>query len=170
MPSYSFRRLRDSEFDDAYAILSEVTAWLASKGIRQWHQTFPRDMYEARQARGENYGLLVDGELAAVVSLLEERPDYWAEHLPEANFKWLATLAAARRFSGQKLGELAMSEAEHFLAQEGFSEIYLDCVYGNGTLPRFYDSLGYKEVARKDLDFGWGMFDSVLMRKRLNSQ
>lgn len=168
MTSYSFRRLRDAELDSAYAILMEVTAWLASKGIRQWHQTFPREMYEARQARGENYGLLVDGELAAVVSLLEERPEYWSDVLPETDFKWLATLAAARKFSGQKLGELAMSEAEHFLAQEGLSEIYLDCVYANGTLPKFYTSLGYKEVARRDLAFEWGTFDCVLMCKRLN--
>jgi predicted N-acetyltransferase YhbS len=125
-------------------------------------------MYEARQARGENYGLFADGELAAVVSLLEERPEYWAHRLPEANFKWIATLASARKFSGQKLGELAMSEAEHFLTQEGLGEVYLDCVYNDGILPRFYTSLGYKEVERKDLDFGWATLDSVLMRKRLN--
>lgn len=168
MPGYSFRRLRDAEFESAYAILSEVTQWLANKGIRQWHATLPRDLYEARHARGENYGLLVDGEMAAVVSLLEERPDYWAEHLPESNFKWLATLAAARKFSGQKLGELTMSEAEHFLAREGLGEIFLDCVYGNGALPNFYTSLGYREMARKDLVFDWGTFDSVLLGKRLN--
>lgn len=167
MPNYSFRRLRSAEFENAYAIVSEVTAWLADRGIRQWHAPLPRPLYEQRHAQGENYGLFVDGELAAVVSLLTERPEYWAEALPESNLRWLATLASARKFSGQKLGELAMSEAENFMAQEGVPELYLDCVYGSGKLPQFYASLGYKEVARKDLVFEWGTFDSVLMTKRL---
>ncbi len=168
MTRYSFRRLKADEFESAYAILAEVTAWLLSKGVRQWLQTFPREMYAERHTRGENYGLFVHGELAAVVSLLDERPDYWDAELPEGGIRWLATLAAARKFSGQKLGELAMSEAEHFLAQEGVDDVYLDCVYGNGRLPQFYASLGYKDVARKELVFPWGTFDSVLMRKRLS--
>jgi ribosomal protein S18 acetylase RimI-like enzyme len=168
LPLYSFRRLRPNEFDAAYEILSEVSEWLLKKGIRQWGAPLPREMYAQRQAQGENYGLFVDGELAAVVSLLSQRPEYWLHDIPEGNFKWLATLASARKFSGHKLGELAMSEAEHFLAQEGLADIYLDCVYNDGTLPRFYASLGYKEIARKDLVFAWGTYDSVLMRKRLN--
>ncbi|MEP7290150.1 MAG: GNAT family N-acetyltransferase [Chloroflexota bacterium] len=169
MPGYSFRRLKISELDDAYAILTEVAAWLLSKGIRQWAQPLPREIYKQRQQRGENYGLFVDGELATVVSLLEYRPEYWSQLLPETNFKWLATLASSRNYSGQKLGELAMLEAEHFLTQEGLGNIYLDCVYNDGMLPRFYSLLGYKEVARKDLVFDWGTFDSVLMCKRLNT-
>lgn len=169
MPNYSFRRLRSTDFERAYEIVTEVTAWLKSKGIRQWHAPLPREYYEKRHDRGENYGLFVDGELAAVVSLLAERPDYWADVLPEGNFRWLATLAAGRKYSGQKLGELAMSEAEHFLAQEGIAEIYLDCVYNTGKLPQFYASLGYREVLRKDHVFQWGTFDSVLMTKRLNA-
>lgn len=168
MPLYSFRRLRATEFDAAYDILTEVSEWLLKKGIRQWAAPLPREIYAQRQAQGENYGLFVDGELAAVVSLLSERPAYWTDEIPDDNFKWLATLASARKFSGHKLGELAMSEAEHFLAQEGIGDIWLDCVYNDGTLPRFYASMGYKEAARKALSFAWGTFDSVLMRKRLN--
>lgn len=168
MPLYSFRRLRVTEFDAAYDILTEVAEWLLKKGVRQWAAPLPREIYEQRQTQGTNYGLFVDGELAAVVSLLSERPGYWANDMPESNFKWLSTLASARKFSGHKLGELAMSEAEHFLAQEGIADIYLDCVYNDGTLPRFYASLGYKEIARKGLVFAWGTYDSVLMRKRLN--
>ncbi len=170
MPIYSFRRLRANEFDAAYRILTEVSEWLTGKGIRQWARALPREVYQTRQARGENYGLFADKELAAVVSLLEERPEYWQSFLPESNFKWLATLASARKFSGQKLGELAMSEAEHFLRQEGLGEIYLDCVYNDGTLPRFYASLGYREIARKEVSFSWGTLDSVLMKKRLNEE
>ena len=60
-----------------------MTEWLLSKGIRQWLQPFPLEIYRERQEQGENYGLFVDDELAAVVSLIDYRPDYWEEYLPE---------------------------------------------------------------------------------------
>ncbi len=171
MPTYLFRRLHDQELDEGYAIIVEVTNWLLSRGIRQWLQPFPPEMYHERQERGENYGLLVDDELAAVVSLIDYRPEYWSEHLPKTRYKWLATLASSRKFKGQKLGELTMSEAEQFLAKEGLPAIYLDCIYGDGVLPQFYTSLGYQLVDRKEIAFpGGGTFDSVLMRKRLNTR
>ncbi len=168
MSSYVFRRLKDEDFDGAYAIIVEVTDWLLSRGIRQWIQPLPRDVYEQRQARGENFGLFVGREPAAVVSLMEHRPEYWADNLPPTRYKWLATLASARKFKGQKLGELAISEAEHYLILDGLPLLYLDCAFGTGALPDFYVFLGYETVARKELAFPWGTVDSVLLRKRLN--
>lgn len=167
MPSYHFRRLEDEEFAYAYAIIVEVTEWLLSRGIRQWLQPFPPEVYAQRQALGQNYGLFADDELASVVSLIDFRPDYWAEYLPRTRFKWLATLATSRNFKGQKLGELTMSEAEQQLSKEGVPAIYLDCFYGEGVLPLFYTSLGYQQIARKDVTFPHGTFDSVLLRKTL---
>lgn len=168
MPNYLFRRLHDDELEIGYFIIVEMTEWLLNRGIRQWLQPFPPELYVERQDKGENYGLFVDDELAAVVSLIDTRPEYWAEHLPKTRFKWLATLASARKFKGHKLGELTMSESEQFLASEGLPAIYLDCIYGRGVLPQFYTSLGYYQVARKDVAFPNGSFDSVLMCKRLN--
>ncbi|MCC6803408.1 MAG: GNAT family N-acetyltransferase [Anaerolineae bacterium] len=168
MPSYSFRRLNDDDFEDAYAIIVEVTQWLLNKGIRQWVEPFPTLLYAQRHVMGENFGLFVDNQLASVVSLIDDRPEYWSEYLPKTRFKWLATLATSRSYKGQKLGELTMVEAEQFLAREGVPAVYLDCIFGDGTLPVFYSSMGYKLVARKDVTFPHGTFDSVLMRKRLN--
>ena len=167
MTSYRFRRLESSDLDAALAILVEVTQWLQTKGVRQWIQPIPREIYEKRVAQGENYGLFVDKELAAVVSLMNYRPEYWSEHLPETGYRWMATLASARKFKGQRLGELTISEAEHFLRFDRVPAIYLDCVYGDGALAKFYSDLGYQTVARKDVSFPWGTFDSVLMRKKL---
>src|SRR5664279_4064553 len=111
MTSYRFRRLESSDLDAALAILVEVTQWLQTKGVRQWIQPIPREIYEKRVAQGENYGLFVDKELAAVVSLMNYRPEYWSEQLPEAGYRWMATLASARKFKGQRLGELTISDA-----------------------------------------------------------
>ncbi|HVU12697.1 MAG TPA: GNAT family N-acetyltransferase [Phototrophicaceae bacterium] len=168
MPTYAFRRLNEDDFDSAYAILVEVTDWLLSKGVRQWMQPIPRDLYAQRQLEGENYGLLINDALAAVISLLHLRPDYWADELPnEDSYRWMATLASSRQFKGQKLGELILSEAEQFLINEGVPALYLDCIYGQGALPEFYTSLGYRQIARKNIEFPHGTFDSVLMRKKL---
>jgi predicted N-acetyltransferase YhbS len=165
--SYQFRRLKPDEMDAGLAIISEVTDWLLSRGIRHWAQPLPREMYAQRQKNGENYGLFADKELAAVVSLIEYQPEYWQRYLPKSPYKWMATLASARKYKGQRLGELAIGEAEHFLALDGTPAIYLDCVYGDGKLPEFYTWLGYQAVARENLSFPWGTFDSVLMRKTL---
>ena len=167
MPSYLFRRLQEKELDAGYGIIVEVTDWLLSQGVRQWLQPLPYETYVTRQRSSENYGLFMDNELAAVVSLMNARPDYWASSLPKTDFKWMATLASARKFKGHKLGELALSEAEHFLAVEGVPAIYLDCIYGNGALPKFYELLGYHQIVRKPIEFPHGTLDSVLMRKRL---
>jgi len=164
---YLFRRLQPEEFDAARAIIVEVTEWLLSKGIRQWLQPLPAEIYRARHDQGENYGLFVEGELAAVVSLLDYHPLYWSEFLPETPFKWVATLASSRRYKGQSLGEVTLIKAEEFLADEGVEEIYLDCFYGQGVLTEFYAALGYDQIARRQLNFPAGTFDSVLMRKAL---
>ncbi len=169
MHNFAFRQLKPDELDAAYAIVTEVTEWLLQRGIRQWLQPLPLEIYAARQNKGENYGLMVDDQLAAVISLMDFRPEYWAEYLPKKPFKWVATLASARRFKGQKLGELTLSEAEHYLTTEGVPAVWLDCLYGEGALPAFYTMLGYQQVARKEIRFPLGSFDGVLLRKKLKS-
>ena len=62
------------ELDPAYAILEEVTRWLLDQGVRQWLQPLPYESLRQRQQQGANFGLFADGELAAVVSLLDDRP------------------------------------------------------------------------------------------------
>lgn len=169
MTKYEFRSLRLDEVDNAYAIIEEVTRWLLDQGVRQWLQPLPYEIYRQRQQQGNNFGLFADGELAAVVSLLDDRPSYWDTYLPKARFKWLATLASSRRYKGQNLGQLVIERAEEYLAEAGFKQVYLDCIYGNGILPKYYVLLGFEQVARADIDFPQGTFDSVLMRKRLNA-
>lgn len=169
MTDYTFRQLNIDELDAAYSILEEVTNWLLARGVRQWMQPLPFETYRQRQRQGENFGLFVDGDLAAVVSLLDDRPAYWDAYLPETPFKWLATIASSRRYKGQSLGQLIIEEAERLLSESGVEEIYLDCIYGDGILPKYYDLLGFEQIARADLEFAFGTFDSVLMRKVLGA-
>ncbi len=156
MTKYDFRVLRLDELDAAYAILEEVTQWLLDQGVRQWLQPLPYEVYRQRQQHGDNFGLFADGDLAAVVSLLDDRPGYWEAHLPKTRFKWLATLASARRYKGQDLGQLVIERSEEYLTNAGFKQVYLDCIYGSGMLPKYYVLLGFEQVAREKITFPHG--------------
>jgi GNAT superfamily N-acetyltransferase len=163
-----FRRLELDDLDNAHALVSDVTTWLLAKGVDQWREPVPLDVYRERQGNGHNFGLFVKGELAGVVSLSPYRPRHWEQALPSVDFTWLGTLATAPRFKGRDLGRVILREAEKHLASEGVSVIYLDYVHGRGVLPAFYASAGYEEVLRLNLSLDDGTtFESVLMRKLL---
>jgi GNAT superfamily N-acetyltransferase len=170
-PLITFCRLTLAEFDAAYSIVCEATHWLLDKGIQQWLKPYPAKLYRERHEKGHNYGLFVGDELAVVVSLIggyASKPAEWREFLPESSVMWLATLASNPRFKGHNLGEVTLREAESYLLQQGHTQVWLDCFYGQGFLPNFYQTHGYQPVARKLLDSPHGPYDSVLMMKTLN--
>jgi N-acetylglutamate synthase-like GNAT family acetyltransferase len=159
-----FRRVRDEELDEAYAIIVEATEWLNARGIRQWTVPLPRDAYATAHARGENYALTCDGEIAVVVSLVRHASRHWTHEIGGSERLWLRTLATARKHAGGQLGRRAVEASKIHLRQTGIGEVYLDCVRGGGFLPRYYESLGFCTIARKDVVYPTGVFDMVLMR------
>ena len=162
----AFRRLAANEFELAYAIVSEAAAWLHGRHLPAW--LVPPAIYHHRHMRGENYGLLIDNEVCAVVSLTTYRPEAWRDYMPETGFVWLASLAVQRRLKGQSLGHSLLAQAEAFEQHQGIRSIYLDCYYSNGRLPDYYTRAGYRWLARRALVFEDGsIHDSVLMRKML---
>jgi GNAT superfamily N-acetyltransferase len=166
MSTLCFRKLASAEFEVGYAIVSEATEWLWMQNLPAW--LVPRDLYQRRHTLGENYGLLIDNELRAVVTLTAYHPRDWDEYLPATGFIWLATLAAARRFKGQGLGYITLRQAELLVRSQGVRSIYLDCYYSKGLLPQYYMRSGYQWLARKDLIFeDKSTHDSVLMFKTL---
>jgi ribosomal protein S18 acetylase RimI-like enzyme len=167
MSELVFRRLLPEEFEPAYDVVCQATDWLLAKGIRMWLRPIPVEVYRKRHEAGQNYGLLAGGEVAVVVSLLPYRPACWQEYLPDSGYVWLAALASGARFKGRDLGRVALREAAALLARQGAGAIYLDCHHGEGFLPRYYESVGYERVARKDLVLPRGLSDNVLMRQTL---
>ena len=59
-------------------------------------------------------------------------------------------------------------EAKTHLADLDVAEIYLDCVYGDGFLPRYYESSGFEPLSRKTIEYPTGLFDMVLMKSLLD--
>jgi hypothetical protein len=93
MSTLCFRKLASAEFEAGYAIVCEATKWLWMQNLPAW--LAPRDVYQQRHTLGENYGLLIDDELRAVVTLTAYYPRDWDEYLPPTGFIWLATLIPA---------------------------------------------------------------------------
>ena len=162
-----FRQLKNEELDAAYAVICDAVDWLLSKGIRQWTVPLPRGVWEQRQHNGENYALVCQGELAVVLSLLHEDHPYWKDELGGGKHWWLSTVTTTLTYRGQQLGRRAIAEAETFLRDKAVKELYVDCVYGSGFLPKYYKSLDFTLVARKDIEYPLGTFDMVLMRRKL---
>lgn len=167
-PEYIFRKLTSLEFEKGYQILCDVSNWLNRKGIHQWPKPLPKNIYQKWQERGENYGLFIDGKLAAVLSLIRGKKEQWRGHVTVDQALWLTSLATALEFKGKKLGRIATRKACEHLIERKVGEIYLNCVHGSGFLPSFYKELGFEQIARKSVDYPVGTFDMVLMRRRLS--
>jgi ribosomal protein S18 acetylase RimI-like enzyme len=167
-PSFSsFRGLRADEVDRAYALYLDVCAWLKQKGVRQWLLPKPRSKFDERQERGENYGLFLGKDLAAIVTLGCEVHEKWPEELGPARRWWLHTLAVAPEFRGRRLGEATVAAAVGWLRSRGADELILDCD-AHGVLPAYYRKLGFVTRAQKPVSFPSGnAFLIELMSQRI---
>ena len=169
MNDFHFRRLNTSEAERGYELLCETVAWLRAKGIRLWEAPLPREVYFARQHRGENYGLFRCAELAAIVSL-SSIPAYWADCAAEANAPWLCTLATSNAFRGKSCGRRMVEMACEFLGAQGHKAVFLDCK--PGFLERFYRDLGFESLQTRHLELAHASpcaaVEAVLMRKVLS--
>ena len=163
-----FRQIADAEFDDAYAIVCEVTEWLLGKGIVQWRRPVPMEAYASRQERGFNFGLWQDGVLAAVLSITDDRPEHWGDYLPPGRFAWLATLASRVNMKGSGLGKRAVALAEEHIRRSGLRQVCLDCYCGSRFLPPYYEQMGYRVLSRKITSQN-PEFESALMTKELGA-
>ena len=162
--SPAFRQLGDSDVDAAVAILNAAADWLLARGIRQWTTTYPRELYQRAQDRGEHFGLFDGGRVVAIATVTSAPPE-WQVELNGQEVRWITKLAVAPDCHGRGLGRrLALELLEH-LHQEGARRAWLDC--RNGPLVAFYESLGFVRITNKVVEFDTGPLDVVLMKREL---
>jgi ribosomal protein S18 acetylase RimI-like enzyme len=159
-----FRQLQDDEVDAAVAILDAAAEWLMARGIRQWTTTYPRELYQRAQERGENFGL-VDGDRVVAVVTVTTAPPEWEAELRGQHARWITKLAVAADCHGRGLGRRLAEELLEQLRHEGASRAWLDC--RNGPLVAFYESLGFDRVTNKVVKYDTGPLDVVLMKREL---
>jgi len=161
---HEFRPIASSEVDSAYAVYLGVFAWLSAKGVRQWLQALPLDVFLERERKKELFGCFIENHLAAVISLTFESSPYWPELGGESRW-WIKTLTVDRRFRGVGFGALAVHGCEDLVWHSGVGEMFLDCV-DVGFLPGYYAGIGYTVLGRKDITYPSGnTFHVALMKK-----
>jgi GNAT superfamily N-acetyltransferase len=138
-----------------------------SKGIRQWTTAYPKEHYLACHEKGWNYGLISGGEVAVIMTLSCEIPVEWADRFQLAPVWWLSKLATAPGHHGLGLGACAVRHAIGAASNQGADRLCLDCVVGQGFLVDFYRRLGFDVIDRRDVHFATGLFDMVLMERKL---
>jgi hypothetical protein len=164
----TFGKLDDRYFEAAYALICVRTVWLHSKGIKMWTEPIPLETYKTKQRNGDNYALVCDGELKAVLSLIKGYYKEWEEELGPGQALWLSTLASEVKSAGSGYGKLALTKALEYIKENLYEDLYLDCVKGNGFLPGFYKSLGFKKVTEKNIVWPkCGPMDMVLMKYKI---
>lgn len=160
----TFRQLQDNEVDAAVAILDAAAEWLLARGIRQWTTTYPRELYQRAQERGENF-CLCDGDRVVAIATVTSAPPEWQGELSGQHARWITKLAVAADCHGRGLGRRLAEELLEQLRHEGASRAWLDC--RNGPLVAFYESLGFDRVTNKVVKFDTGPLDVVLMKREL---
>jgi ribosomal protein S18 acetylase RimI-like enzyme len=166
-PRPALRALRGDEVEVAYGIYLQACEWLKRKGVRQWMVPKPRATFDARQRRGENYGLFLGHNLVAIVTLSFEVHAHWREKLGANKRWWLHTLAVAPDSRGRRLGEETVLAAVSLLGSRGASELLLDCG-ADGVLPEYYGKLGFEALEKKGIAYPSGnTFLIVLMRRNI---
>ncbi len=163
----AFRPLTSQEEALGYQVLVNNVAWQGKKGIFLWDKPFPRQVYSERQQQGENFGLFVDGSLAAIVSLVHGVPTYWSTFVENPKAIWLCTLAVADAFHGKGVGKVTVEKALAFLREGEQTVVWLDCT--PGFLERFYVSLGFVPVMQQQIfiPHAGKCLDCVLLKKLL---
>jgi GNAT superfamily N-acetyltransferase len=164
-----FRNLKDRDVENAYSILCWRIEYLLSKGIKQYEHPYPpKDIFLDRQRNNYNYALYDDSTLAIIVSLMPNyKPGGWISELKIENFIWVTSLFSSKEYKGKNLGYFILDEIGTFAKTKGYNSLILDCYLGDGFLVKYYNQKGYKEIARKEVEYPNRIFQAVLMEKEL---
>jgi len=159
------RQLAAHEFEDAYRIVVDAAAWLQEQRLPWW--LISAELYQEHQIAGRNYGIFDAGNLCGVVTISTEIPVHWGSSITHPSCVWVSTVARIRTVS-KPYGQQLMAFVEQYARHIQRMALYLDCYYGTGKLPQYYQQLGYEWVERKSFSFADGsVHDSVLFRKLL---
>ncbi|MDF1811499.1 MAG: GNAT family N-acetyltransferase [Verrucomicrobiales bacterium] len=159
-----FRQLSLKDETEAYTIHCQTVDWLLGRKIRQWTRPVPESIFVERIERGEMFCMEVEGQIAAIVTILRQEPGCWQNELGSGTFTFISTLCTGNDYRGNNYGKALLSESIRFIESEWEMEkIYLDCVVGDQFLPKFYHEFGFKDVAMKGIEYPTGVFEMLLM-------
>lgn len=135
------------DHDAWFAIYDACRVAMAQEGLHQWTPEYPsHGIISEDIAKGQLYGILVDGVPVAAIALSEEQePEY-------AGVDWSATeervlvvhrLAVHPNHQHGGMAMRLMDFAEAFAKRNGYGAIRLDAYSGNPRVLRLYARRGY---------------------------
>jgi GNAT superfamily N-acetyltransferase len=139
--SLEVRLAAPDDVDAVVDVLAEVSAWLRTKGIRQWPERFSGDFFDGYVGRGELYVATIAGEIIGTVTLQWLDPPFWGDR-QDAGF--VHRLAVRRSPAGW--GRTLLDWAEQKALEQGRSFLCLDTLSSNTRLRRYYEDMGFRSV------------------------
>lgn len=146
MKSYTFRKVKDNEPADVFALILGRMHWLAEKGIPQWKpgeydKVYPLSYYQS--VRDDLY-VLIDDETNEIVSagVLLETDDRWEDN--ETPALYLHNFAA--KVGARGAGDAFLEHAEHYAKEHGKVYMRLDSAENSEALAKYYGDHGYLPV------------------------
>ena len=146
---FACRPVRNAEVEDSFKVLSRVAQRLESKGRRQRISKTSLADYRQWQADGVNYAVTDETGILGIFSLPIEGFQAWPMIDRPRPERWLRALATDPAHRNRRVGEFAVSEALRITGAG--NSLFLDCV--SGFLPRYYQSLGFRTLATRLLQF-----------------
>ncbi|WKN15627.1 GNAT family N-acetyltransferase [Streptomyces sp. JUS-F4] len=144
MKDLVIRAGRPDELGSVESLLSEASAWLASRGIDQWQYPPHRDRITEALDRGVCFLAFKDGKPVATIQVDDfADPDFWTpEDRPDAAL-YVHRMAVTRTASGADIGGLLLDWASERAAAQGKRWLRLDAWKDNQGLHRFYKGAGF---------------------------
>jgi len=138
---------KSDDIDEVVRLTLDLSCWFKTKGLNQWRDPFPREVFEEEVSRGELFVLYDQGNVIASVALNSDAGEIWDHANEEALY--LNRLAVSKSHSGKRIGEAMMVWAENEAKQRGVRLLRLVCDSKNPFLPDYYKRLGYESRGTK---------------------
>eukprot|EP00164_Ancoracysta_twista_P008545 GFYU01012392.1.p1 GENE.GFYU01012392.1~~GFYU01012392.1.p1 ORF type:complete len:200 (+),score=67.97 GFYU01012392.1:153-752(+) len=183
---YALVRASDRHIGVVVDILEENAAWMAEKGIQQWHpglfRTERMEMLKEQISAG-NFFLLIhvktetetsgdnggdvtteDSDVLGVVNFMDEDKEFWDGVLARTDLPvdvnggamYMHRMATRLSLRGQGLGGHILSLAKEEAKSRGCRFLRLDCVSNNPVLCEYYSNSGFDFVAETPVP-EWGI-------------
>lgn len=140
------RSIHESELDTFLEVLKEGARWIAANRIPMWNES---DLTAHRLLDGLTinhfYAAYIDGEIAAVMILLEEDSFFWPED-QQNDALYLHKLCIRRKYSKTGLSGSMLAFATNVAQSRNKSYLKLDCASDRPPLRQFYEKHGFQLV------------------------
>ncbi len=148
LPSLDVALAVPDELEPVMGILTEASADLAARGIRQW-QRLPSPEFRRFMKEQISLGLVALARLpathepAGTLRFTWRQDEVWTEEPDSAGY--VHTFAIRPALRGRRIGAALLAWAAGYVSGQGRSRLRLDCVASNQALRKYYAGQGFVE-------------------------